>query len=246
MSNVKEDIEYLIKLVNKDLLIKEKRDILHRNPVKIMEIDEKILILEDELNEKKELLKKMEKEERYLDSVIKSENDKIQTKKIEENSIKTNAAYRAWEHEMQYLAAKIETHEERMLGVLEMIDKENLELSRFSDEVKVKKDKLMFQKMELEKNIEKSQASLDIIEDEKLRILPHLSKKVRVEYQRILVAKHDTAIANLLNDVCQGCFSRVPPQKAHEVRKNNKIITCEFCGRILVYYQENKKAESYE
>ena len=85
MSNVKEDIEYLIKLVNKDLLIKEKRDILHRNPVKIMEIDEKILILEDELNEKKELLKKMEKEERYLDSVIKSENDKIQTKKIEEN-----------------------------------------------------------------------------------------------------------------------------------------------------------------
>ncbi len=246
MSNVKEDIEYLIKLVNKDLLIKEKRDILHRNPVKIKEIDEKILVLEDKLNEKKESFKKMEKEERHLDSIIKSENDKIQKKKIEENNIKTNAAYRAWEHEMQYLAAKIETHEEQMLGVLEMIDKENLELSRFSDEVKVKKDKLMSQKIELEKNIEKSRAELDIIEDEKLRILPHLSKKISREYQRILAAKHDAAIANIFGDVCQGCFSRIPPQKAHEVRKNNEIITCEFCGRILVYFKENEKAENYE
>ncbi|MCD6380286.1 hypothetical protein J7M07_07580 [bacterium] len=246
MSSAKEDIQYLIELVRKDLMIKEKKNILYLNPLKIKEIVEKILVLEEALNEKDELLKKMEKEERHLNSIIEEDSDKIQKKKTEENSIKTNAAYQAWEHEIQYLASKVEMHEERMFGVLEEIDKGKKELSLFSDDVEVRKEKLMLEKSELEKDVENSKKRLDIIEDEKLRILPHLSEKIRKEYQKILNAKGDTAIANLSGDVCQGCFSRMPPQKAHEVRRNNKIITCEFCGRILVYYPEKEKIENHE
>ena len=246
MSNVEENIKYLIELVSKDILIEEKRNILNRSPKKIKEIDEKILVLEEALNEKDELLKKMEKEERHLNSLVEDENDKIRKKKIEENGLKTNAAYRAWEHEMEYLANKVETHEEQMFGVLEKIDKEKIELSQFSDDVGVREEKLITERKELEKEITESKEKLDIIEDEKSRILPHLSKEVREEYKKILKRKGDTAIANLSGDVCQGCFSRMPPQKALEVRKNNKIIKCEFCGRILVYSSENKKVESHE
>jgi predicted nucleic acid-binding Zn-ribbon protein len=246
MSSVEEDIQYLIELVRKDLLIEKLKNILHRNPVKIKEIVEKILVLEEALNEKDELLKKMEKEERHLNSVIEEDSDKIQRKKIEENSIKTNAAYQAWEHEIQYLATKVEMHEERMFGVLEEIEKGKKELSLFSDDVEVRKKKLMLEKNELEKDIKNSNKRLNIVEDEKLRILPHLSEKVRKKYQKILNAKGDSAIANLSGDICQGCFSRMPPQKAYQVRENNKIIACEFCGRILVYYPENEKVENHE
>ena len=77
---------------------------------------------------------------------------------------------------------------------------------------------------------------LKIIEDEKIRILPHLSERIRELYKRILKVKGDSGVANLVADICQGCYSRMPPQKAHEVRKNDKITTCEVCGRILVYY----------
>jgi len=177
MSNVEEDIKYLIELVSKDILIEEKRNILNRSPKKIKEIDEKILVLEEALNEKDELLKKMEKEERHLNSLVEDENDKIRKKKIEENGLKTNAAYRAWEHEMEYLANKVETHEEQMFGVLEKIDKEKIELSQFSDDVGVREEKLITERKELEKEITESKEKLDIIEDEKSRILPHYPKR---------------------------------------------------------------------
>lgn len=246
MNNAGEDIQYLIKLLQKDLKIKENKDVLESNPFKIKEIDKMISVLDDKLKEKEEKLEEMKKEERHLNGVIKSENDKIKKKKAEENKIKTNAAYRAWEHEVKYLAGKLDTHEERMLALLEKIDWEEDEISQFSDDVAGKKEKLLMKKNELEKEIGNSREQYEMIEDEKLRILPHLSEKVRREYQRILKAKGDTAIGNLVGDVCQGCFSKLPPQKAHEVRKNNKIIKCEFCGRIIVYYPEDQKTENYE
>jgi predicted nucleic acid-binding Zn-ribbon protein len=31
----------------------------------------------------------------------------------------------------------------------------------------------------------------------------------------------------------------VPPQKSHEVRRNDSLITCEVCSRILVHYENN-------
>ena len=53
------------------------------------------------------------------------------------------------------------------------------------------------------------------------------------------MAPHVAAMAaNIAADICQGCYSRVPPQTAHEVRRNNEIMTCEACGRILVYFED--------
>ncbi|MFC1563274.1 C4-type zinc ribbon domain-containing protein, partial [candidate division KSB1 bacterium] len=32
-----------------------------------------------------------------------------------------------------------------------------------------------------------------------------------------------------------GCYNSIPPQKLVEIRKMDKVIKCEFCGRILVW-----------
>jgi predicted nucleic acid-binding Zn-ribbon protein len=78
------------------------------------------------------------------------------------------------------------------------------------------------------------------LEEEKSRTLPLLSEKIRKRYERILKVKKDSGVANLIGDVCQGCFSRVPPQHAHEVRRNDTILTCEACGRILIYFETDQ------
>ncbi|UCH85816.1 MAG: hypothetical protein JSW50_09170 [Candidatus Latescibacterota bacterium] len=46
----------------------------------------------------------------------------------------------------------------------------------------------------------------------------------------------DFAVTHVEDEICQGCFSRVPPQLALEVKNNDQIITCQACGRILVHY----------
>ncbi|MCK7525562.1 MAG: C4-type zinc ribbon domain-containing protein [Ignavibacteriales bacterium] len=38
----------------------------------------------------------------------------------------------------------------------------------------------------------------------------------------------------LRRSACSGCHNIVPSQRQLEIRRNNKIFTCEYCGRILI------------
>ena len=148
----------------------------------------------------------------------------------------SNEAFRALNKEMDYLEKVIYKEEERVLEILEQGEVKKRELAASTERANSEKDSLAAEKSGLEREMEACTAQLAVLEDEKVRILPHLSDRVRNLYQRILSVKGDSGVANLVEDICQGCYSRLPPQKAHEVRKNNKIITCEVCGRILVFY----------
>lgn len=241
MNDVKEDIKQLIKLVQKDLDINRYRESISKNPKKISNIDERIEAVDEKLDEKKESVESLEKEVRHLKGLVDSENDKMEKKRLEEKDIKTTPALRAWHKEMEYLAGKIETHEVEILEMLEKIDLRKRELEALEEEAEKEKEELRQKRARLAGEVEESREKLEIIEDEKLRILPHISEGVRKQYERIHRAKGGLGVANLSGDVCQGCFSRLPPQKAHEVRKNNQIIKCEFCGRILVYFPEEDR-----
>ncbi len=239
MNDVKEDIKQLIKLVRKDLDINRYREVINRNPEKISEIDRRIEVVDKRLEEKKESVETLEKEVRHLKGLIDTENDKMGKKRLEEKDIKTTPALRAWHKEIEYLAGNIERHELEMLETLERIDSEKRELKAFQEQTEKEKGELQKKREQLVGEVDKSRERLEIIEDEKVRILPHISEEVRRQYQRIHRSKGGLGVANLSGDVCQGCFSRLPPQKAHEVRKNNQIIKCEFCGRILVSFPED-------
>jgi predicted nucleic acid-binding Zn-ribbon protein len=50
--------------------------------------------------------------------------------------------------------------------------------------------------------------------------------------------RNGIAIVLVKNEGCQGCYVNIPPQMYNEVQKNNEIILCPNCHRIL--YWENK------
>ena len=35
-------------------------------------------------------------------------------------------------------------------------------------------------------------------------------------------------------EACGGCFNHIPPQRQLEVKLHNKVIVCEYCGRVLI------------
>lgn len=53
-------------------------------------------------------------------------------------------------------------------------------------------------------------------------------------YMRIRQAKKGKAVATIRRSACSGCHNIVPSQRQLEIRRNNKLFFCEYCGRILV------------
>lgn len=236
MTAVEDDIQLLIQIVKKDVDIQERRKFLETAPAKIKEIDFKIKRMDEELKEVQEAVERLNKERRHLEGEIDAQNAKLDRKRAESKDVNSNEAYRALNKEIDYLEKMIYKEEERVLEILEQGETKKKELEAATEKVNSEKGTLSKERAGLEQEMADFETQLKVIEDEKLRILPHLSERIRSLYKRILNVKGDSGVANLEADICQGCYSRMPPQKAHEVRKNNQIITCEVCGRILVYY----------
>lgn len=236
MASIEDDIQLLIQIVKKDVDIQDKRKFLDGAPEQIKTLDKKIKQMDDELAESQSAIDKLDEERRHLEREISAQNDKIKQKRIERENINDNKAFRALNKEIEYLEKLVYKEEERVLQILEQAEVRKKEIAAIQEKINNEKGVLLDERKGLEERVVREEEQLEILEDEKVRILPHLSERINGLYSRILNVKGDSGVANLIGDICQGCYSRVPPQKAHEVRRNNQILTCEVCGRILVYY----------
>ncbi|MDD3643456.1 MAG: C4-type zinc ribbon domain-containing protein [Candidatus Krumholzibacteria bacterium] len=239
MGTVSEDIGYLIQIVRKDNEMRERRVVLEIAPPRIAAIDREIGGLEKRLKEAEQAMEKWKREKLRLDDEVKLDGMEIDKKKKELNVCKTNEEYRAKIHEIDFLKKKIDKAEERILEILDSMEETRREVAEVQSKINEEKDVMLAERQKLTDAISRAQAELDALESEKLDVLPSLSARTRKLYERILAARGDSAVANLVGDICQGCHSRVPPQKSHEVRRNDALITCEACSRILVYYEND-------
>jgi predicted nucleic acid-binding Zn-ribbon protein len=53
-------------------------------------------------------------------------------------------------------------------------------------------------------------------------------------YTRVRAAKKGLGVAKIRRNACSGCQTVIPSQRQLEIRRNNKMFTCEYCGRIIV------------
>ncbi len=77
---------------------------------------------------------------------------------------------------------------------------------------------------------EKSQSFVE----ERKKIESEVKKNDLSAYMRIRKAKKGLAVATIKRSACSGCHNIVPSQRQLEIRRNNRLFFCEYCGRILV------------
>lgn len=239
MPTIEEDIQLLIQIVQKDTDIRERRKLIESVPSRIKAIDRELKRMDEEYAETNKTLDKLERERGQINRDIDAQKQAMEAKRGEQRSVKTNKEFQALMSEIQYLASQIDKEETRLIAIDDESEARKREIKRITDRIANDKSALVAERSSLEGSLREAEDALKIIEDEKLRIMPHISERVRALYARILRAKGDSGVANVVGDICQGCYSRVPPQKALEIRRNDDISTCEVCGRILVYF-ENK------
>ncbi len=56
-----------------------------------------------------------------------------------------------------------------------------------------------------------------------------------VEMYERLKARYERAVAPVYRGACLGCFMALPTSLAQAVKRQEKVVTCENCGRILYW-----------
>lgn len=168
---------------------------------------------------------------------INSELTKLQRQMRE---IKTNREYDALVTEIANRKLKISNTEEELLKVL-------TETDEIQDKIKEQKEK----SVSVEKNnlvqLESLQKEVDSIgikvkqkEDERKNISVRLNKLILATYERVKKVKGGVAIVPVRKRACSGCYKSLPPQRIQEIKKGDNLITCDSCGRVLIWIEEEE------
>lgn len=70
---------------------------------------------------------------------------------------------------------------------------------------------------------------------ERAGIIREMTPSVAAEYERIRKGRAGVAVAEALNGRCSRCNIVLRPQFLQELKKNDQIMVCESCKRILYY-----------
>ncbi|KPL16722.1 MAG: hypothetical protein AMJ92_12520 [candidate division Zixibacteria bacterium SM23_81] len=197
--------------------------------------------LEDGIAEGETKLSELEKERRQEELGLEMAQDKLKKYQQQLYRIKTNREYDAIQAEIDAQKTKISEYEENILDLMTTSEELTETLQQRREELDNLKAENAPQWERLEKELSSIEDRMAIERDERKKVTVRLKRGVLAAYERIRVGKSGQAIVPIRKRACGGCFTTLPPQTIQEVRRTDRIITCENCGRII-YWDDNLKS----
>ncbi len=170
-----------------------------------------------------------------MDIDIAEVQDKIKKYKRQLLQVKTNEEYISITNEIKHEEERISLMEEERLKLMENMDNLSKEIKNAEKELEEAKKAFEKKKEELNRKLKEIEDKLKSKKEERQKLSSKIDKKVLNRYERIRAIRNGIGIANVNKGYCSGCHAVVPPQIINEVRKGEKLIICQQCGRILFW-----------
>ncbi|MCJ7553438.1 MAG: C4-type zinc ribbon domain-containing protein [Ignavibacteriaceae bacterium] len=197
--------------------------------------------LESKITEMKEDIQSKEKQQK--ESVEKKESNEKEMERLLENQKRFKAQLYQVRNNKEYDALTKEIdHTEEQITKMEA---ENDDLVNLNKSLSQQIEESLPALDELQKGLKEKEADLkEIIKANEREELKLQAERKKIEgqvkkadvsvYMRIRKAKKGKAVVTIKRSACSGCHNIVPSQRQLEIRRNNKLFFCEYCGRILV------------
>lgn len=235
---MKEQLRLLERLQEIDNQIDRHEQEMARLPFEIQEIARSLVVLRREMSDSGERITSLEKELRRKEQDLATEQEKIKKSERRLLSIKNQKEYNALSREVK-LGKKVAGEiEDSVLGL--MTETENLKktVDRKQSEYEEAEQSLVAKKAESEAITEEAKKVLVVLNAEKETLTESLDRDFLKRYQIVKKARGN-ALAELQNGSCTGCHISIPPQLHIRVLKQEEMITCPNCHRILYVKPEN-------
>lgn len=230
--------ELLLKLQKLDDGIDALRADEESIPETKQELEEGLEALEEKVQEAKGKSVEFAKKRKELEIELDSMNEKKNKFKTQLFQVKSNREYEALQHEISGLDEKGSGLEDEILGILDQAEQAATIIKEEETRLKEESGKAKAEQAKLDQDLEKLRSAIAIKLDERTRMLVDVDKILLKRYERIRESKNGLAVTSVENGACGGCFRRIPPQEMQNLKRDERIITCEGCGRIIIWKWE--------
>ncbi len=232
-----EQLSLLIQLQELDARIRALSEEKNGFPEALASLDRRRTASEEDLEKAKEALQAAQKIKRDKDKDLEAGLQKVEKLKARISEIKTNKEYQALLREIETATQENKAIEDEILSLMEKIDAasgfvKTAEKQAAQEDAVIQEEKRAY--------VEKSgalEAELKALTQSREDVASRIEPAVLLKYQKLLGTGAGAAVVEARAESCSGCYMSIPPQVYVNVKKNNGIINCPQCGRIL-YYKE--------
>jgi len=230
-----DQLEKLIELQRIDNRIFEINKILNNVPDYILEIQDEYDTTNKRFSDLKLEIEKKSKELGEIKAGFEKKKNLLDNSHKKLSTVKNTKEYEAVLKELDILKKELYDLELKQLEL-------NEELSNLEKEFKdIESKKLAldekFSELQKRRDGENEKITEELKELQKVReeIGSGIKKQFLSKYETIRKARNNLAIVRVEDEVCSGCYMKIPPQLYVEVKKNISILQCPNCQRFLYY-----------
>jgi predicted nucleic acid-binding Zn-ribbon protein len=229
------DLQLVIRLQEIDTRLGELTREITALPKHIAEIEKKLVSHERKLEADRAALSANQKERKKCEGDIQTQEQKISKLKDQMLQAKTNEQYRAFQNEIDFCQKEIRSFEDRILEL--MGESEPLEKNVKAAEVALKTERAQVEaeKQEARNRTTADEKASQELQHERSGIAGQIAPATYQLYERVRKGRKGIAIAEAVGGRCSACQMAIRPQFFQDLKKGDRIMSCESCQRILYY-----------
>jgi len=237
---LREQLGLLWELQKIDLDLKNIKEEREQFPKEMKKLDEKQNMENEKIQKEKEKLELLEKERRQRERNLNLEHDKIKRAEGRMFEVKTNKEYQALLSEIDAIKEVASREEEEILQVMDEIDELKKDLAKREKEMVADLEKIEAERKKIQERMVQGDADWKRKMQRREILTKQIESKLFKLYNTLKEKRQGIGVVSVRNETCQGCFVNVPPQMFIEVQRNNALIRCPNCNRILYWEGDGK------
>jgi predicted nucleic acid-binding Zn-ribbon protein len=229
------DLEKLIALQRLDSASSDAHRRLAEEPERLKALDARLEAATHTVTAAKERLAANQKARREIEKDVAVHQGRLSKFREQAMAVKTNQEYHAIQHEIAFAQTEIKKREDQILELMVEADDLTAAVKNADAAAAAETKAVDADRKALAGELGRLNSDLERISAERTGVVAGIAPKVLATFELIARRRHGIGIAEARDGMCTECHVRLRPQVFNTVRRNEEILQCDSCNRILYF-----------
>jgi predicted nucleic acid-binding Zn-ribbon protein len=229
------DLERLIALQKLDSTVHDAERWLAAEPTRTSALDARLETAREQVAAAKQKLADNQTARRAVEKDVAVHQGRLSKFREQAMAVKTNQEYHAIQHEMAFAQAEIKTIEDKILELMMEADDLTAAVKKSEAALAAEQKTVDAEKKSMASEHVQLKAQLEQLHAERTALVAAIDHKVLAIFDLVSKRRNGLAVAEAREGICTICHVRLRPQVFNTVRRNEEIIQCDTCQRILYF-----------
>ena len=234
-ANMNSDLDRLIELQRLDSAAHSAERRLAEEPERQKAFEARIEAVRQRVAAAKERLADNQNARRTVEKDVAVHQGRLSKFRDQLMAVKTNQEYQAMQKEIEFAQAEVKGLEDKILEWMLEADELTSLVKRSEAELAAEQKAVDADRRTMGAELSDLKALVERLAGERTTIVAALDAQGLAVFELVARRRNGVAVAEARDGICTICHVRLRPQVFNNVRRNDQLIQCDSCQRILYF-----------